>query len=104
MCIIYGNHLEESCLSVYRIARTALMLCCFAMGSAWASSSLFSLGNEPEFLDPAEVFTLEPVQQQGDEYVVQGRVADRYYVYRHSLRLVDAHETAVKLADRKRVV
>src|SRR3546814_20888592 len=74
------------------------MLCCFAMGSAWASSSLFSLGNEPEFLDPAEVFTLEPVQQQGDEYVVQGRVADRYYVYRHSLRLVDAQENDVKLA------
>src|SRR3546814_14064596 len=42
--------------------------------------------------------SLEPVQQQGDEYVVQGRVADRYYVYRHSLRLVDAQENDVKLA------
>lgn len=85
-------------MSVYRIARAAIILCCFAIGSASASSSLFSSGNEPEFLDPAEVFTLEQVQQQGDEYVVQGHVADRYYVYRHSLKLVDAQENDVKLA------
>lgn len=85
-------------MSVYRIARAALILCCFAVGSAWASSSLFSSGNEPEFLDPADVFTLEQVQQQGDEYVVQGHVADRYYVYRHSLKLVDDQENDVKLA------
>lgn len=85
-------------MSVYRIARVALILCCFAVGSAWASSSLFSSGNEPEFLDPADVFTLEQVQQQGDEYVVQGHVADRYYVYRHSLKLVDGQENDVNLA------
>ncbi|PLC50876.1 thiol:disulfide interchange protein [Pollutimonas subterranea] len=85
-------------MSVYRIARAAIILCCFAIGSASASSSLFSSGNEPEFLDPADVFTLEQVQQQGDEYVVQGHVADRYYVYRHSLKLVDAQENDVKLA------
>ncbi|WP_409079891.1 protein-disulfide reductase DsbD [Pusillimonas sp. SM2304] len=74
------------------------MLCCLAMGSAWASSGFFSLGNEPEFLDPADVFTLEHLQQQGDEYVVQGHVADRYYVYRHSLKLVDALDNDVDLA------
>lgn len=82
---------------VYRIARAALILCCFAMGSAWASSSLFSSANEPEFLDPVDVFTLEQVRQQGDEYVVQGHIADRYYVYRHSLKLVDGQDNDVEL-------
>ncbi|WP_245153467.1 protein-disulfide reductase DsbD [Allopusillimonas ginsengisoli] len=84
-------------MSVYRIARAALILCCFALGSAWAGSSLFS-GNEPEFLDPEDVFTLEQVRQQGSEYVVQGHVADRYYVYRHSLKLVDGQDNEIDLA------
>jgi thiol:disulfide interchange protein DsbD len=89
--------LEEFRLSVYRIARAALILCCFAVGSAWAGGSLFSSGGEPEFLDPADVFTLQQVRQQGDEYVVQGHVADRYYIYRHSLKLVDGQNNDVKL-------
>jgi len=85
-------------LSVYRIARAALILCCFAIGTAWAGSSLFSISTEPEFLDAVDVFTLAKVQRQGDEYVVQGHIADDYYVYRHSLRLVDGQENEVDLA------
>ncbi len=84
-------------MSVYRFARAALILCCFAVGTAWAGSSLFSSGSEPKFLDPVDVFTLQQVQQQGGEYVVQGHVADRYYIYRHSLKLVDAQSNAVNL-------
>lgn len=85
-------------MSVYRMARAALILCCFAIGTAWAGSSLFSMGGEPEFLDAAEVFTLEDVRRQGNEYVLQGHVADEHYVYRHSLRLVDGQENDVDLA------
>ncbi|WP_417276094.1 protein-disulfide reductase DsbD [Castellaniella sp.] len=84
-------------MSVYRVARAALILCCFVVGTAWAGSSLFSSGSEPKFLDPVDVFTLQQVQQQGGEYVVQGHVADRYYIYRHSLKLVDAQNNAVNL-------
>ena len=84
-------------MSVYRIARAALILWCFAVGTAWASSGLFSRGAEPQFLDPMEVFTLEEVQIQGDGYVVQGHIADEYYVYRHSLKLFDGQENQIDL-------
>ncbi|MDP2380643.1 MAG: thiol:disulfide interchange protein, partial [Pseudohongiella sp.] len=70
-------------MSVYRIARAAIVLCCFAIGSVWAGGGLFSSNTEPEFLDAENVFTLKEAQQQGDDYVVQGHIADRYYVYRH---------------------
>lgn len=84
-------------MSVYRFTRAVLILCCFAIGSAWASSSLFSSGMESEFLDVTDVFTLEDVRQQGDEYVVEGHIADNYYVYRHSLKLVDGKGNDVSL-------
>lgn len=87
----------ELSLSVYRIARAAIVLCCFAIGSVWAGGGLFSSNTEPEFLDAENVFTLKEAQQQGDDYVVQGHIADRYYVYRHSLKLVDGQGNEVNL-------
>lgn len=77
-------------MSAYRIARAALIVCCFAIGSAWASSGLFSSGAQSDFLEVSEVFKLKEVEQQGNENLVEGRIADDYYVYRHSLRLVDS--------------
>lgn len=84
-------------LSVYRIARAAFIFCCLALGAPTASAGLFSSGAEPEFLDAADVFTLEEPRQEGDEYVVAGRIADQYYVYRHSLKLLDAQQNDVAL-------
>lgn len=84
-------------MSVYRIAHAALIVCCLAIGNAWASNGLFSSSSQPEFLEASEVLKLEEVQQQGDEYVVAGRIADDYYVYRHSLKLVDAEGNELDL-------
>ena len=84
-------------MSAYRIARAAFFICCLAVGNAWANNGLFSSLSEPEFLDASEVLQLEEVQLQGDEYVVASRIADDYYVYRHSLKLVDAEENELGL-------
>lgn len=85
-------------MSVYRIARVALVMFCFAVGNAWAGNGLFSSATEPEFLEASDVFKVEEVKQQGGEYIVEGHIADGYYVYRHSLKLVDDKENAVDLA------
>lgn len=89
--------MEDSSLSVYRMVRAALILCCLAVGTAWANTNFLSFGAAPEFLDPAEVFILDEVQRHGDNYVVSSHVADGYYVYRHSLKLVDDQENEVDL-------
>ena len=81
----------------FRIARAALVVCFLAIGSAWANSGLFSSSSQPEFLEASEVFTLAELQQEGDEYVVQGLIADGYYVYRHSLKLVDGQGNDIDL-------
>lgn len=72
-----------------------MVLCFFAMGSVSAGTGLFSSGTDAEFLDPAEVFKVEKVSRQGDWLVAQGHIADGYYVYRHSLKLVSAQGVAV---------
>ncbi len=92
-------------MSVYKLARAALIACCFAIGSAWASnglfasSGLFSSDAESDFLEASDVLKLGQVWQEGDEYVAEGHIADDYYVYRHSLKLVDGegndHELTV---------
>lgn len=81
----------------YRHALVALILSCCAVGAVSAKDGLFSWGQETQFLAAEEVFTLEEVQQQGEQYVLQGQVADAYYVYRHSLKLVDAEGQPVDL-------
>ena len=84
-------------MSAYRIARAALIVCCLAIGNAWASNGLFSFNSQPQFLEASEVLKLEEPQQQGEEYVLAGRIADDYYVYRHSLKLVDAEGNELDL-------
>lgn len=82
---------------LYRSALALMVLCFFAMGSASASTGLFSSGAEAEFLDPADVFKVEKVSRQGDWLVAQGHITDGYYVYRHSLKLVSAQGDAVNV-------
>ena len=72
-------------------------LCFLAIGSAWANTGLFSWKEEAEFLDPADVFKLAQVQQQGTELAAQGHIAENYYVYRHSLTLISGQGEEVRL-------
>jgi len=68
------------------------------IGSAWASGLLPSWGNsDPQFLDAADVFKLEAAQRQGEAFLAAGHIADGYYVYRHSIKLVDARGREVGL-------
>ena len=70
------------------------------VGSAWANGLLPSWGrSERQFLDVAEVFKLDPAQQQGDSFLIAGHIADGYYVYRHAIKLADAqgHEISLTL-------
>ncbi|WP_175854958.1 protein-disulfide reductase DsbD [Burkholderia anthina] len=85
-------------MSLYRRALAVLLLFCFAIGGAWANASLLPWTNgEPEFLDVADVFQPGPAQQQGDAFSMPGRIADGYYVYRHSIKLVDGQGQEINL-------
>lgn len=87
-------------MAFYRRVVAVFLLCCCAVGSAWADGLLPSWGgSDRQFLDAAEVFNLELVQQHGDSFSAAGHVADGYYVYRHSIKLVDAqgHEVSLTL-------
>lgn len=84
-------------MSAYRKVWMMTLLWCLAIGSAWASSGLFSWGRETEFLEATEVFKLGEVRQDTDGMVIAGQVADGYYVYRHSLKLTDAQSQPLAL-------
>ena len=86
-------------MALYRRIVSVLLLGCGATASAWADGVVPAWGSgERQFLDVAEVFELEPVQWQGDGFAAVGRVADGYYVYRHSIKAVDAQGRAVRLS------
>lgn len=82
---------------VYRRVLAVVFLCFLAIGSAWASTGLFSWKEEAEFLDPVDVFKLAQVQRQGTELAAQGHIAENYYVYRHSLKLLSGQGEEVRL-------
>lgn len=87
-------------MAFYRRVVAIFLLCCCAVGSAWADGLFPSWGSsERQFLDVAEVFKLDSAQQQGDSFSATGHVADGYYVYRHAIKLVDAqgHEVSLTL-------
>lgn len=84
-------------MSRYRRALVAVILSCCAASVAWAGGGLLSWGQETGFLDAGEVFTLEDVRLHDEHLVIQSQVADAYYVYRHSLKLVDAQGEAIEL-------
>lgn len=94
---VWRKHLSIFGKKLYRSLLTIIVLCFYVMGSAWAVSGLFASGAEAEFLDPADVFKVEKVSRQGDWLVAQGHIAEGYYVYRHSLKLVSAQGQAVNI-------
>ncbi|MBY0339592.1 MAG: protein-disulfide reductase DsbD [Rhodocyclaceae bacterium] len=81
----------------YRNWLATALLCCTAIGSALAGGGSAVLGGDTEFLDPTEVFRPGKPLQNGDTMVLEGKIADGYYVYRHSLKLVDGQGNAVTL-------
>lgn len=81
-------YFKESTLSWYSATLAFVFLFVTASGSAWA---------EAEFLHPAEVFKLQDVGQQEDHFAANSTIADGYYVYRHSIKLVDGQGESVEL-------
>lgn len=85
-------------MTLYWRVFLAFLLCWGVIGSAAASAFLPSWGSsDPEFLEAADVFRLDAVQEQGPRTSAAGHVADGYYVYRHSIRLVDARGSWIDL-------
>lgn len=82
---------------LYRKALALALLWLYTLTGAWAASGVFSTAWQAQFLDAAEVFTLNEPQQHGDQWEADGQIADAYYVYRHSLKLVDAQGRDVAL-------
>ncbi|CAB3832059.1 Thiol:disulfide interchange protein DsbD [Achromobacter mucicolens] len=81
-----------------RLIAVFLMSWC-AIGGARADGGWLSSAGDAEFLEPDEVFMVEPVHQDGDFLSVQGHIAKGYYVYRQSLKIVsgDGSELAITL-------
>ena len=84
-------------MALYRRALVVLLLCLWSGNGLWASNGFLPWGNDHGFLEATEVFQLEQLQAEGDGWVAQGRIAEDYYVYRHSLRLEDAQGREVQL-------
>jgi len=66
-------------------------------GTTWANSASFPWGGENEFLDAEEVFQLGGIRHLDGRVEATGTIADDYYVYRHSLKLVDGRGDLVEL-------
>lgn len=88
---------KELKLSLQRYAFAIFLFFLCATSSAWANNGLFSWGKQTEFLKADEVFKLEGVRQQGDRFEINGNIADGYYIYRHSLKLIDGQGDSVEL-------
>lgn len=85
-------------MTLYWRVFLAFLLCWGVIGSAAASAFLPTWGkSDPEFLEAAEVFRLDVVQEQDNGMSAAGHIADGYYVYRHSIRLVDAQGRGIAL-------
>lgn len=66
--------------------------------AAWADAGGLPWRKQPDYLEAEQVFRLEAVAQQDGANVVASHVAPGYYVYRQSLRLVDAQGRELALA------
>lgn len=82
----------------YRRASAVVLIFFCVVGSAWASGGLFSSwGQQPELLEAVDVFKLDDISQPGERFEAQGAVTEGYYVYRHSLKLIDGNGEPVDL-------
>ncbi|MFT3803629.1 MAG: protein-disulfide reductase DsbD [Burkholderiaceae bacterium] len=85
-------------MSRYRRVLAMWLLCFFAVDGAWADGRSMPWGDgDRRFLDAAQVFRLDAVRQQDGAYSVRAHVADGYYVYRHSIRLLDRQGDEIRV-------
>lgn len=80
-----------------RIILLVLLLLGGATTGASASSRLLPWDSAPQFLEAADVFRLGEVRREGNRLVADSKIAPGYYVYRHSLKIVDAQGESVAL-------
>lgn len=78
---------------------TVLLLLVAVATLAWARPGfpLWQGAAEREFLPAEQVFVPGPVRRDGDTWVLEGRIAEGHYLYRHALRLLDATGAQVAL-------
>ena len=82
------------------LRRLTVVLLLLAVATlAWARTGfpLWQGASEREFLPAEQVFVPGPVRRDGDSWVLEGRIAEAHYLYRHALRLVDATGADVAL-------
>ena len=82
------------------LRRLTVVLLLLAVATlAWARTGfpLWQGAAEREFLPAEQVFVPGPVRRDGDIWVLEGRIAEAHYLYRHALRLVDATGADVAL-------
>lgn len=82
------------------LRRLTVVLLLIAVATlAWARTGfpLWQGAAEREFLPAEQVFVPGPVRRDGDAWVLEGRIAEAHYLYRHALRLVDATGADVAL-------
>lgn len=82
------------------LRRLTVVLLLLAVATlAWARTGfpLWQGAAEREFLPAEQVFVPGPVRRDGDAWVLEGRIAEAHYLYRHALRLVDATGADVAL-------
>lgn len=68
----------------------------FLVGNTSAFNSI-SMQSDDDFLETSEVFKITPAQKDDGEFLIQSVIADAYYIYRKSLRLVDVNGNDVTL-------
>lgn len=82
------------------LRRLTVVLLLLAVATlAWARTGfpLWQGAAEREFLPAEQVFVPGPVRLDGDTWVLEGRIAEAHYLYRHALRLIDATGADVAL-------
>ena len=76
-----------------------LLLSVVLATAAWAGTGLtpWQSPGATAFLPPEEVFVPGAPRREGTRWVVEGRIADAHYLYRHALALVDGDGASVAL-------
>ncbi|WP_334109060.1 protein-disulfide reductase DsbD [Methylobacillus sp.] len=93
----YGIAMLLKALLAYRKAMVFAFLLWFVASSAMADRGSFSPGDKDEFLDASDVLKLDDIRRGASGFTVQGHIAEGYYVYSHSLKLVDSQGQVVVL-------
>lgn len=76
-----------------------LLLFTLMLGGAWANSGFLSSWDKGrDLLEASEIFSLDEILDRGDRFEARGTVANGYYIYAHSLKLVDQQGIELSLS------